>query len=373
MFDMIQLVRDNIINGKILAAVAFLSLGTLGGVYRAMQGIEKIKPMYEELKDAGAFKVFVKEIREAEGFSGLEHTVQKSIGSTKKQAESRTYSSFNPENVLAKTVFNKKYSSTVDALTSEEITKQYQKRNEDGSIQNIIITPKSDTKYRLDGALAHKNIHFHAYKLIARKNPRFEKYSLFPFITIAAEAKESAGDCERESEAVAVGCMQYKKKSAEEDGLIINHFIDERKDPQKSIPAAARRIAKFALRYDSIETALAMFNAGEKRIRGAMEKAGSNDFWAYKMHLSEETQKYVQKVIAMARILTNPMGYGIPIKQKDNQLACEKSHEIKPGDTLHKIRERYGINEVEIKYCNPALLSLTKLPRNYHIKIPSRG
>ncbi len=64
--------------------------------------------------------------------------------------------------------------------------------------------------------------------------------------------------------------------------------------------------------FDSWYLAVAGYNAGAGKIKRAMDKTGSDNFWqlAKSRHLCPETKLYVPKLIAAIMIARNPEKYG---------------------------------------------------------------
>jgi len=82
---------------------------------------------------------------------------------------------------------------------------------------------------------------------------------------------ESSGNPDAVSPAGAVGLMQFIPSTAREYGLRVDGEVDERRDPAKAIPAAARYFADLLARYDgNHDLAVAAYNAGP----GAVDKYG---------------------------------------------------------------------------------------------------
>jgi membrane-bound lytic murein transglycosylase D len=95
-------------------------------------------------------------------------------------------------------------------------------------------------------------------------------------------------------------------------GLVVDEYIDERRDPVKSTRAAVAYLSDLYARFDSWHLAVAAYNAGEGRIQRAMRDQDSNDFWeiANGYYLPTETKLYVPKLIAAIMIARDPEKYG---------------------------------------------------------------
>ena len=121
------------------------------------------------------------------------------------------------------------------------------------------------------------------------------------------------------SHAGARGLWQFMPATGRRYGLTVNNSLDERCDPKKATYAAAEYfkdlIAEFGGR-SSIMLAMAAYNAGEGRVRGALRKIDDpmhdRDFWyIYRMGwLAEETNEYIPRMLALMIIDENPAKYG---------------------------------------------------------------
>ena len=112
----------------------------------------------------------------------------------------------------------------------------------------------------------------------------------------------------------AVGMWQFIEETARRYGLKVNDQVDERRDPEKSTRAAARYLRDLYQQFGCWYLAAAGYNAGEKRVEGAMNRHDTRDFWsmAQKKQLPQETCNYVPQLIAAALIAKNPGRYGFP-------------------------------------------------------------
>ena len=127
------------------------------------------------------------------------------------------------------------------------------------------------------------------------------------------------------SPAKAVGAWQFIPGTGKMYDLTINKEVDERRDPVKSTRAAIRFLSDLYEDFQSWPLALAAYNAGGGRIRSAIKKAGSSDFWelAKSPYLPSETKYYVPKLMAAVIVAKNPGKYGFDEIEYEAPLAFE--------------------------------------------------
>jgi soluble lytic murein transglycosylase-like protein len=117
----------------------------------------------------------------------------------------------------------------------------------------------------------------------------------------------------------AVGMWQFMKGTAKDYGLAVGKRVDERKDPVRATDAAVKYLDELHGRLGSWYLAAAAYNSGEGTVRKAMRKVlgrteGTDDDFFRIMHeLPKETQDYVPKLIAAARIGNDPGKYGLNV------------------------------------------------------------
>ncbi|MEN0006511.1 MAG: transglycosylase SLT domain-containing protein [Bacteroidota bacterium] len=101
----------------------------------------------------------------------------------------------------------------------------------------------------------------------------------------------------------AGGLWQFMPYTAIEQGLAINTQLDERCDPHKSTKAALDYLMIQYERFKSWPLALAAYNGGPGRVRRAIRRGGSRNFWKIKRFLPRETRNYVSAYIAAAYLM----------------------------------------------------------------------
>ena len=115
----------------------------------------------------------------------------------------------------------------------------------------------------------------------------------------------------------AVGMWQFMSPTARQFGLSVGRRVDERKDPAKSTDAALTYLAQLHDRFGSWYLAAAAYNSGQGTVSKALRtvtgktKGTDADFFRILPSLPKETQEYVPKLIASARVGSDPAKYGM--------------------------------------------------------------
>lgn len=115
----------------------------------------------------------------------------------------------------------------------------------------------------------------------------------------------------------AVGMWQFMSATARQFGLTVGRHVDERKDPEKATDAALTYLAKLHDRFGSWYLAAAAYNSGQGTVSKAMKrvlgrtKGTDEDFFRIASSLPRETRDYVPKLIASARVGSDPARYGL--------------------------------------------------------------
>lgn len=171
----------------------------------------------------------------------------------------------------------------------------------------------------------------------------------------------------------AVGAWQFIRATSRRYGLKTDSDVDERRDIVRSTMAAARFLKDLHDQFDSWYLALASYNAGEGRIRRAIRRGKTRDFWilARSRVLPRETLNYVPKFIAAVIIGRNPGKYGFKLEPQGTFPEVEK---VKIPARVH-LRELSSLAELpydEMRSLNPHLLR-SQVPNHkngYEVWIP---
>jgi len=186
----------------------------------------------------------------------------------------------------------------------------------------------------LDGGIDHPRIDYWVTRLsttmassFKTSLDRMEKYT--DMISAKLEDKEMPKDLiylaliesdfnpNAKSKVKAVGLWQFMKGTAKQYGLAVGRKVDERKNPKLSTDAALTYLSSLHRRLGSWYLAAAAYNSGEGTVLKALKKVTGKttgtdaDFFKIMSNLPKETQDYVPKLIAAARIGNDPAKYGI--------------------------------------------------------------
>ncbi len=156
------------------------------------------------------------------------------------------------------------------------------------------------------------------------------------------------------SKAGAVGIWQFMAPTARKYGLVVNWWLDERRDPYKSTVAAARYLKSLYGIFQDWYLVLAAYNSGEGKILKAIKRSKKDSFFdiAKTRYLHRETRLYVPKFMAILKIVENLDALGFPpLKLKKSNLP----HRIyvKGGVDLYRFASLLGVRWKEFKHLNP--------------------
>ena len=176
------------------------------------------------------------------------------------------------------------------------------------------------------------------------------------------------------SRAKAVGVWQFIKSTGRNYGLVINSYVDERRDPIKSTQAAASYLSELYTEFGSWYLAVAAYNAGEGKIRRAIKKYNTTDFWeiAEGKYLKLETKRYVPKLIAAIIIAKEPEKYGFDNIVYEPPLAYE-TVEVPRWTSFKAVALACDLDQDELKrYNNELRKEFTPPDRaSYLFKVPA--
>jgi len=154
----------------------------------------------------------------------------------------------------------------------------------------------------------------------------------------------------------AKGMWQFMAATARRYGLRVDHWIDERLDPEKSTVAAAAYLRDLYAMFGSWALAQAAYNAGEVKVSRAIRATGSSDFWtlAQSTYLRRETKEFVPQIHAATLIAQDPSRYGFEFREPE-PMAVE-TIVVPPSTDLRRLSTTAGVSFETLRALNPVLV-----------------
>lgn len=240
----------------------------------------------------------------------------------------------------------------------------------------------SDVKERFDRELlVNANLHSSTILIIKRANrvfpiiePILKQYGVpddFKYLAVIESALTNAV-----SASGAKGVWQFMPETAKEKGMEVNDIVDERYHLQKSTEAACKYLLVAKEKFGNWTLAAASYNGGMSGVNTKISEQKVSDY--YDLLLTDETSRYVFRILALKEIMKNPSLYGFDISKSEMyQNIPTKTLEIDSSITdLALFAKAQGINYKILKIHNPwlrdkKLINLTK--KKYLIEIPTEG
>ena len=176
------------------------------------------------------------------------------------------------------------------------------------------------------------------------------------------------------SPAGATGFWQFMKSTGKEYGLEINSEVDERYHIEKSTRAACKYLQDAYDKYGSWTLAAASYNMGMNGLDKQLDRQQVSNY--YDLLLSEETSRYVFRILAAKEILSSPQNYGFTYREKDlwepyNTKIITVDSSVSNWATFAK---EQGVNYKVLKALNPWLRQrelTNSAKKTYEVKLPT--
>ena len=173
----------------------------------------------------------------------------------------------------------------------------------------------------------------------------------------------------------ASGMWQFMGPTAQQFGLRIDEYVDERRDPVRATNAALDYLQSLYAQFGSWYLAAAAYNAGPGRVARALEahagdEAGEQDlYWEIIDRLPRETRAYVPKMLALVILGQAADAYGFHVKPAQ---PVEYDRVWAPGGTtLNWVAKAAGAPLAEIRRLNPHLIRDVTPPGGlFPVRIP---
>jgi hypothetical protein len=241
----------------------------------------------------------------------------------------------------------------------------------------------NDVRERMDRELlVNQNLHSSTQLIIKRAavffpiiEPILAKYNVpddFKYLAVI----ESSLITTSVSKSGACGIWQFMKETALEKGLEISETVDERYHVEKSTEAACQYLLAAKTKFGSWTLAAASYNGGMGGIAKQIESQQVDNY--YDLLLTEETSRYVFRILALKEIMKNPVLHGFNLQPNDlYKTIATRQVEVDTAITnLASFAKSQGINYKILKLHN-AWLRDKKLDnankKKYSINIATEG
>lgn len=173
----------------------------------------------------------------------------------------------------------------------------------------------------------------------------------------------------------AVGLWQFMSPTARKMGLIIDDYVDERKDIYRSTDAALKYLQELHARYQDWGLAIAAYNCGPGRVDKELRSTNGKSFWDIRSSLPKETQHYLDRFIAINYAMKNYQFYNLRPRYPDYTLQMTQVQKIHTRFSFAKIAKLTGLNKNTIIQLNPSYHKEIIPPnRNgYYLVLPAIG
>ncbi|HUC79852.1 MAG TPA: lytic transglycosylase domain-containing protein [Flavisolibacter sp.] len=174
----------------------------------------------------------------------------------------------------------------------------------------------------------------------------------------------------------ATGFWQFMGGTAPGYGLTANANVDERMDIEKSTDAACQYLKTAYNKFGSWTAAAASYNCGMGGYNGQATYQQTKHY--YDLHLPEETNRYIFRILAFKHILENSEGLGFKLSPDD--LYAEVPHRtVTVTSTIPNLAQfaiDNGTTYKVLRLMNPWIRGRS-LPvakgKSYVIKLPAQG
>ncbi|HWA76244.1 MAG TPA: transglycosylase SLT domain-containing protein [Polyangiaceae bacterium] len=182
------------------------------------------------------------------------------------------------------------------------------------------------------------------------------------------------------SVAGAAGLWQFMPDAGRAYGLVVDRWVDERLDPQRSTEAACRYLSDLYRRFGGWELAMAAYNMGHGGLSRAIRKYNTNDFWGlsrYEAGLPWETTLYVPKILATAILMGNKRAFALDDVEPEPPERFETVL-VASGVLLEDLARLSGVPLSTIESLNPQYLAGRTPPsppsagaRSWSVRVPA--
>jgi hypothetical protein len=240
----------------------------------------------------------------------------------------------------------------------------------------------ADVRERFDRELlVNANLHSSTILIMKRANrafpiiePILKQYGVpddFKYLAVIESALTNAV-----SASGAKGVWQFMPDTAKEKGMEVNDGVDERYHLQKSTEAACKYLIAAKQKFGNWTLAAASYNGGMNGVNTKIMEQKVTDY--YDLALTDETSRYVFRILALKEIMQHPNLYGFDVSKEElYENIPTRTLEVDSSITdLATFAKAQGINYKILKIHNPWLRDkklVNTAKKKYLIEIPTKG
>ena len=217
-------------------------------------------------------------------------------------------------------------------------------------------------------ALKRSGIYFPVVEPILKEMglPDDLKYLMVIESNLDPTAKSSAG---------AAGLWQLMTATARSQGLEVNSNIDERYHIEKATRAACKLLKSYYEEYGDWLTVAAAYNAGKNGIDRRLaeqRQASAADLW-----MTEETMRYMFRMMAAKMMFENPQAFGFDVPEKSRYSRKPPRETVTVTSTVKDLVDfagQHGVSYAQLKRANLWLRESSlqdESGRTYRVVIPA--
>ena len=159
----------------------------------------------------------------------------------------------------------------------------------------------------------------------------------------------------------ASGIWQFMGPTAQQFGLRMDDYVDERRDPVRATEAALDYLQALHDQFGSWYLAAAAYNAGPGRVaqalrtRPAGEVGDETIYWDIIEHLPLETREYVPKILAAILLSRAAETYDFHLVERASPVHFDRVW-VPGGTSLGRVAQAVGVPSSTMRDLNPHLI-----------------
>lgn len=163
------------------------------------------------------------------------------------------------------------------------------------------------------------------------------------------------------SRAGATGLWQFMSGTARFRGLQVTALVDERRDPVVSTGEALGFLAELQERFQSWMLVLAAYNGGPGRMDRILARYAPNAprtdslYWALREYFPRETQNFIPRFLAAARVTMDPDHYGFGHVEPEPAVTYDEVS-VPDAASVDVIAQAAEVPQAVIEALNPQLM-----------------